>query len=551
MRVSYSSYIARSEWNWLMRVSLVLLTLAMLPGVLVALVTAGRSDVQYMGAVHQVNLAAADMGRLMQGSRGIWLTEFMHTPEAHAGIFLQPIYSLLGQIAAFTGISGVVMFHSGRLLASLFMYAALYHLGATIWVRVRSRQIFFLLSALGMGVGVYWSLLNNDVLTPDLILPSAYPFYASLTNIQYPLGIGCVALIVSVFVTVLRPGFEEMPAVQNGGAALAFAVIGLALLHPAALLPAISAFAICVLIDWVSRRRLLIYQSRWLLWAIVPALPVGAYLVAVVGGNSAVPFWLAQPLTGRFTIPELLSGAIVLLLMGLPAWWRAIRAFQRDGDRLFLLWIVFIVAFWLSPVAFSPMFLLGMTVPLAYFATRALEEVWLPRINRRLQRRAYVVGIIFMALSPLLLAFIPVLPILAGGTSSQMMLATDYPRALTWIDDQTSEIAVVLAAPDVSLWIPTLADLRTYYGHPTETMFASARRAFVGEWYASTDAAFCRQAQQQETTPVGSYRIDYVLFGPSERTLGAGACLENWQLVNTIGAVSVYGCDADCRAQAN
>ncbi len=547
MRVSYSSYIVRSEWRWLTAVALLMVTLTALPVIVASLVVATRPDLEFMGAVHQIPLVAADLSRMFQGSSGQVLTVFRHTPEPHLPIFVQPLYALLGWVAAFTGIPHAVIYHVGRALASLFMSVSLYHLGAHIWVKVRARRIFFVLAWLGGSVGFFWALIDPSARPLDLNLPAAYPYYAALVNVDYPLAVGFLALMAAAYVNVLRPGFRESPTVQNGGSLLVVSSLVLATLQPAALLPLVGAFLLCVLVDWVWQRQLVLHEWRWLLWSVVPALPIAAYLSAVFTTNPVVGLWLSQEFQRPFTLGEIVLTNSLMLVVAAPALWRAVRGFERDGDRLMLLWLLAIVLLGAFAPRFSNHFLMAITLPLAYFATRALDAVWLDFVRRPWQRWVYVGASLLLAFTPLVTAFSPLILIFADPSHSRAVLPRDYRRAAAWIAEETTRSVVVLASPSVSTWIPAMSQQRVVYGHPTETIFAANRLQDVLNWYAQTDRNDCSLLAEQQQSTLGSFYVEYALIGPKERELGAAACAARWALVHTIGEVDIYQCDFACR----
>lgn len=547
MRVSYSSYIVRSEWTWLLAVSTLLLTLTTLPVVIMALLLATHPTLEFMGATHHPSLVAADLSRMAQGRDGQLLTLFRHTPEPHRALFVQPLYPVLGSIAAFTGLPNVLIYHVGRVLATLFMTVALYHLGAHIWVKVRARRIFLVLAWLGGGVGLFWALIDPTARPLDLGLPMAYPYYAALVSIHYPLAIGVIALLAAVCIAVLRPGFQQSPTAQNGGVTIAMSSLALAVLYPPALLPLMGAFTLCVMLDWLWRRKLALHEWRWLLWGIVPALPVTAYLSAMFTSNPVVSIWLSQDYYPTYDIPAILVSCSLLLIAGAPALWRAVRSFERDVDRFMLFWLIALMVLGAFAPRFASHFLIGLTLPLAYFATRSLDHVWLEHIRRSWHRRVYVVALLPLMISPIVVAYGSVALAIASPQPSRVALPTDYRHALRWIDGQTPNNAVILAAPAVSTWIPVLSQHRVVYGHPTETMFAAARRHNVLQWYRADDRAACRPLAQPQWSIIGSFYVEYALVGPLELALGDAQCADQWELVHEVGSVQIYQCDLACR----
>ncbi len=172
-----------------------------------------------------------------------------------------------------------------RIFVSLFMYLTIYNLGASIWVRVRTRRIFFIISSVGAGFG--WIIaflfgLQDGVIIPDINLPQAFPIYASAANIHYPLAIACLALIVSVCVAILRPGETENPSAENRGSLVFIASLILALIYPDALVPLGIAYALNVLANWYLKRSVGQREWYWGLWILVPALPITTYYLLTI-----------------------------------------------------------------------------------------------------------------------------------------------------------------------------------------------------------------------------------------------------------------------------
>jgi len=217
MRSGYSSHITSSEWRWVITISTILVALAFLPFLWVLIVGLTDSPWQFMGALHDYQNSAVSLAHLFEATQGRWLTHFTHTPEPHSSAFLMPIYALLGQFARITSLSPIVIFHVARVGAGLTMYIALYQLAAMIWMRVRTRRIFFVVVSLGAGFGWFLTPLTETFTYLDVVVPSAFPFHSSLVNVHFPLAIACLAILGGIIVTVTRPGNKDVPSVQNGG----------------------------------------------------------------------------------------------------------------------------------------------------------------------------------------------------------------------------------------------------------------------------------------------------------------------------------------------
>jgi hypothetical protein len=259
------------------------------------------------------------------------------------------------------------------------------------------------------------------------------------------------------------------------------------------------------------------------------------YLVLVLGQNPAFTEWNRQNVTLSPPLWVMLLGLGLPLLLGLPAILRAARRFDRDGDRLMLWWLLAMFVLMFAPTNIQRRFGVGLMIPVAFFATLALRDFWLPKLQRRAGRLLVAAALVIMTLSTVLVTFVTVLPLLLGAPEDRpgMVLPAGYPAAMQWLDSHGETRAVALAAPDVSLWIPGSSGLRVVYGHPFETLDAETKQAQVTAWYGLGSDGACDALLDQ-------YAVRYVIFGPLEQALGAGDCLRDRQPAAAFGDVRVY-----------
>lgn len=533
MQVRQTVHIMAAEWRWVIFVGCALILLTFAPLLWVALT--GTAEWQFMGALHNYLDGATYISKMVQGYNGNWLIFFQHTPEQYSGAFLQVLYPLLGHIARISAVPPIVMFHVARVGASLFMYVALYHFGATIWTKVRARRVFFITASVGAGFGWLLMPLTLDIRFPDITLAEAFPLFSTYFNVHFPLTTGCLALLAALLVMAFRPGADQDPTIDRLQPAAAVLSVVLALLYPQALVPFGAAAVLYALITWRTERAIPARIVRWLLALILPALPIAAYYVLAVASNEGLAAWNRQNVTETPPPLILIAGFGIPLLIALPGIYRGIRRFERDGDRLILLWLACMVIAIYIPVNIQRRFAVGMMIPIAYFATRAVEDVWLPRISRRQRGFAFALLTVVIAISPIFMLFYPVLPAVLGNPQQAVgiFLERDYALAYRWLDARTSEDDVVLAAPVVGTWLPGWAGAKVVYGHPYETLDAEAKRQAVEAWYAGASNADCAALLDR-------YDVRYVLYGIEERAFGETACIADLEQVAQFGTVTVY-----------
>ena len=117
----------------------------------------------------------------------------------------------------------------------------------------------------------------------------------------------------------------------------------------------------------------------------------------------------------------------------------------------------------------------------------------------------------------------------------QIFLTQGEAAALDWLAETASN-KIVLASPEISLFIPTHTDASVIYGHPFETVEAAAHKRAVEDFFlgrVSPEAFFAQ------------YPVEYVFYGPRERQLGALPALSGWHAVfsspGETDEVTIYG----------
>ncbi|HML21040.1 MAG TPA: hypothetical protein PKD09_05290 [Aggregatilinea sp.] len=467
-----------------------------------------------MGILSNPKDGATYLSKIEQGRRGAWLFELRHTPEAHDGAGFHTFYIFLGHIALLTGLSDVIIFHLARVATSLFMFIALYQLGATIWVRLRPRRLFFTLIAVGSGLGWLLLLFGSGEIAADMNIPEAFPLFAAYTNPHFPLSIAALALIASTYITVFRRGYQAEPSVDNGGLTVMLLSMLLALIQPTALVPIGGALVIYVLIRYRLTREFPVHELRWssMLW--LPAVPFAIYDVAVFRFNDIMGEFNQQNQTPSPAPYLYLFGYGLLLLVAVPGLIRAVRRFERDGDQFMLLWFVINVAGLYVPFNLQRRLALGLIIPLVYFAVRALEDYWFYKIPRDWRAPAMIALVVFLVPSNILNLGVPLFGAVVdkeSGLSGGILMETDYWNTLQWLDQEGTPNTVVLAEPTFSLWVPAYTDQRVVYGHEFETVPNEERLAQVEDWYLGRDC----------TTLLGDdlpFQVRYIVWGPRERT---------------------------------
>jgi hypothetical protein len=522
-------HVSPAEWRWVVLVGGALVLLAFLPLFWLAVSGIAGSEWQFMGALYNYRDGATYLSKMAQGAEGAWLVHFQHTPEDHTGALIFILYPLLGHIGQLSGIPSIVLFHAARVVASFFMYMAIYQFGAVVWTRLRTRRIFFVLASIGAGFGWLFGLLTGDTSYPDLTIPEIFPFYSSLMNVHFPLAIACIAILASIIIVVFRPGEYQDPSIRNGGLETGLLSLALSLLYPQSLVPLGIALGVYIALGWLRQRQMNLRAVRWWLVVVLPAAPLAIYYGALVAYNPAIAEWNRQNVTVSPSPVVMALGLGIPLLIALPGIYRALRRFEPDGDQFMLIWVLVMIVVMYLPTNIQRRFSVGMMIIIAYFATRSLEDFWFAHVSRRWRARLFVVAAPLMAMSFVL--------IIVGnfGVTLGPFLQRDYAAAFEWLRANTQSEDVILASPTVSLWVPSWVGSRVVYGHPFETLDAAAREQAVLAWYTDQAASDCQQVLDNS-----HYTVRYILVGPEETSLGQTGCPASLAEVARFGRVAVY-----------
>lgn len=223
--------------------------------------------------------------------------------------------------------------------------------------------------------------------------------------------------------------------------------------------------------------------------------------------------WNAQNLTPSPPFWDLLLSLSPAILLAPLAAQALINRFKTDSHwppaRLLLVWLVLGLILLYLPWGLQRRFMMGLYVPVVGMAGIAMAE--LSRRKRPFHRLIPVV-ILLLALPTNLLVLSAVL----HGTRIHdplLYLTRDEAKALEWIEANTPRDSLVLASPEIGLFIPGWTGRRVIYGHPFETVPAEPEKAQVVAFFTG----------QAGTDWLAQRGVDYIFAGPREAVLATGA----------------------------
>ncbi|MBK9123923.1 MAG: hypothetical protein IPM16_12520 [Chloroflexi bacterium] len=529
MQTRYTGQVTAAEWRWVMTGATILALFILLPMILLPMRLTDPARA-FMGALHTPEDAAQVLSTMRIGQDSEWLWRTLHTGETQPGLLADPLYIVVGQLARITGLDGITLFHVARALAALFMFHALYVLGAAIWTRLTIRRVFWSIASVGAGFG--WLIPSGAA---DTAGSGLYPFQAALLNVHLPLAIACLAFLSAAILDALAPETTDVPKVTNSGLTLIVFSIVLALIYPQALGPVTITFGVLLAVDGVRQKRLR-RNVLWFAWMVVPTLPILAYNLILTTGYPLIS--MLWELHGQDTVPAigpLLVGIGLPGLIALPGLWRGIRRFEPDGSAFMLVWLAAMLGMAFTLPFVRGGFLTGLMVPVAYFAARATEDVWFPRLqNRRWRYRVVAVMLPLVAASHAVVMLAPL-----ELSQQRVTLPAEYLRAFQLI--RSTSRHVVLASPQVSVWLPVWAGQQVVSAGPALTLNAARKADAVAAFFTADAPGDCLPVLHGAGSVAGRYQVDYVLVGPYERAIGqSNVCLDPLAFIARYGDVEVY-----------
>jgi len=365
----------------------------------------------------------------------------------------------------------------------------------------------------------------------------AYPFLSAYVNPHFAFSLALLLALLT-----LSPGGSR----RAGTIFVTAALIGLALslLSPFGLVMGALALAGALALEWLladgaapaglcARLRAYLELPRprqmllRLIGSIIGGAPFSVYNVWLTRVHPQLAAWNAQNLTWTPAAWDVLLALSPALPLALYGTWRVVRDRAVNFYPL-LAWAGSALAMIYLPLDLQRRFMIGLFLPLAALSGYGLEV--LAKSRPAPARRLKVLGL-GLAL-PTTLLMLAAGWVVVRNLDPAVYLSGDERRALAWLDAHSAPDALVLASPQMGLWIPPYTGRRVIYGHTFETVSAAAEQAAVEDFYAG-----------RQPDPSGFLQargVDFVFYGDRERALGAlpgGLPLEP---VLASGNVTVY-----------
>lgn len=454
------------------------------------------------------------LAKMYQGYRGDWTFTLPYTAQAGKGSFLFIFYILLGHIARILNIPLIIFFHLARGFSSLVLVYTISELIKVLFDDVLIYRLAMIFACFGSGMG--WLMMPSGKVTSDFWVAEAYPFLSSFVNPHFCLGIALMIWLIKFLIE------NQPPAKFSMYMYIAAASVILALLVPFALM-IVLVISICSLFE----RLLILLKEKQSVFNITSdgkfrifisilsgGLPVGVYQLYITNANVLLKGWQAQNVTPSPPIWDLIISFCPLIIFAIAGAYIAVRKKKTQWYPV-VLWLVITMIFVYTPWSLQRRFLFGFYIPIVLLAMLILQFL---KTQGSLKKFWIVILLSALFISSLTTNFVLEMTAFYGiKTNDPMLLLTrSESQALNWINTNTPPDSLVLASPQIGLFIPAQTGRRVIYGHPYETVDAAEKELQV-TWFFSKFGLNSSQLQLKYF--LSSNEVDYIFWGEKERSL--------------------------------
>jgi hypothetical protein len=455
------------------------------------------------------------LAKMREGWNGSWQFYLPFTAFPGSGTLLFPFYILLGHIARWINIPIILLFHLMRILAGLILVVSiLFFLRRVAKLDIVSEKRAFPLIIFGSGMG--WLLIFGSKYGPDFWVAEAYPFLSAYANPHFPLGL---AIFLGIFILLE----EEKRLFKNGG--IFVLSILLSIIFPFAFVLIFPVLTITMLWQWIEVRK---FDFIPVVSALVGGAPYIIYQYWISNTHPVLLGWNSQNITLTPPIWELIlsfSPGFFLAILGI---WSSLKSNRTRFVRLIITWFVISLVLVYFPINLQRRFVLGLYIPVGILAVIGFSHFEKYKVSRWLWP-------VILSLS-----FITNLLVISGGFmgasshNPNIYLTKGESNALTWLDLNCPKNEIVMAGPEMGLFIPAHTKCRVLYGHPYETINAEQEKKQVITFYLGDGSI------EDQNNLLKEEQVRYIFLGPREEGIGIPKILNMMDLVYQEGGIKIF-----------
>ena len=420
---------------------------------------------------------------MQAGHMGDWAYKMRFTSEEHQPAFLRMFYIVLGHISKWINLSVETTYKIALWGFGFIALFSIHQLCLKVFQEKKLALIAFLLCTIGGGAG--WLQLIFTNASPESIVPidfsliDAYVFFSVSVFPSFSFILALMSISLNLYLDYLNTGkwhtviFISLLALASQTTnPIAFAVIDI-------------AFAGATLFLWWKNKKNELQQFYALAIIACAQIPLLAYNFLILEHD---PFWSQFTLQNQTPSPS--PGYYVWGFA--PFWLLAIYgmtlAFREKNPNMAAMstWVISGFIFAYLPLPIQRRFLLGITIPLGILAIYGLNHV-IKQVSIKIPSILRYDKLVYFTY--ILLASFSFINLVLGSSIYIQTLPEDkfYPRdlenALLWLDNNAAPNDLVLGNIRTGQLVAQRTRLKTYVGHPMETLFFDDKMTAIEAYY--------------------------------------------------------------------
>ncbi|TET83608.1 MAG: hypothetical protein E3J37_05150 [Anaerolineales bacterium] len=554
-----NSRVSPAEWRWLAVVSLLIMALSSLP--VVAGFAAQTPEMIFNGTVIDRQDFAVHLASMQRGLQGEWEYSLLFTTEPSNAKPVKLAYITLGHIARWLHLDLVLTYHIGRWVFGFGVLAMIYRLMAMTFKPLLLRRIGFLLAATASGLG--WLMLAIDWL-PD---PQIWPVDFWLIDMYTLFSLATFPHFAAVALLILTMAISYLNFIETGkvGYWVLTAIAGVLIIPIQPFSVAIGDLIAggAVIASWRKQGKVRLVELMALTGLIAAQAPLlwlnaRAFTTGTTWQNFAAQHIMLSP-------PPIYYLLGIGILGPMAAWGGYIAWRRRNlAGVMALCWTVGALILCYAPLRLQRRFSVNLTVPLGLLAAMALGLGFLPWLSKHQQWKRWgslLMLLVVVVASPSSLYLSAGNALYASGQPAPIFDPASLVRAVDWLGEHAGPDDALLASTRSGLLVPPRTGLRTYVGHPIETLDYTQKDEQVKAFFRKDGMTMVERMRF-----LSECGCDWVIFGPYEggedEAFDPGSLsvlqleyqeqgIRLYRIIQNVGAVysqpSFYMRDADLR----
>lgn len=491
--------IQKSEWRWVYIYAVLLAVVLSVP-YLVGFATQ-TPESRFSGALIGTEDLYSYFAKMNQGAHGAWLFTLPYSSEKQDGTPLYLFYLLLGKLSGEDYTARVVVYHLARIAIGFALTCIIYRFQAEFLPGVNQRRLALVITTLGGGFG--WLLIISGqwnlfgALPLEFASPEAYSFLMMLT-LPHLLAARCLmllALLAFLGRKYLWAGLLLLPVslIQPAIVGIVWGVIGV-------------AQSIQIILEKDFSLKNLREKFAPVALVVLLSAPLMLYLGYLFITNPILKQWTLQNLIYSSNPVHYVSGYglyLVLALWGLSP----LKKNRPDLWGLTIGWTLIVPLLLNAPIGVQRRLVEGYQIPLVALATLGLTD------GLFRYRRWLIPLTIFLVLPSNLLLWNGTIQSVLGKHDALFRQA-DELAIFDWLNKNGPDNQVVLSTFSTGNALPAYTHMIAFIGHSSETVFLVDKTTQVERFYNTATSP------TEKLDILRKNQIDYILYGPKEKTLG-------------------------------